>query len=353
MFIGKTPKLKGHIYDTAATKGAAKYNKMTDAIALLLGKDKQYRHQIKQVILTLVEPTFTTSSATGTDNVSIAIFNESIKDYVRTKESIKRMLQLAYNTVYGQCTESLIVKLKGRQNYFTFSAAGNTLGLLRVIKAKMIVFVNNEYICDSLHLIMRDFYLLSQGQRETQEYFKDFNHMAETIKDARGSIGRHPEIVSEELKESGLTTDTTSNDEIKASKVNAQERYLATAFLLGSRRNKFVPLIKKIQNNYLTKSMAGGTGSYPKTVAEALKFLKKNKNNTNYIRDLIKQELPTDDGVSFLMNKNPMEGNVDKTNKDNKSKSTDNNNTTNKNKEHTTLLTDNNNNKQKRKIKCC
>ena len=94
-------------------------------------------------------------------------------------------MQALYNTVWGQCSEGLRSKLRSGTNYTTYATESNCIELLKAIRAEMTGFKGRNYLAISIHTVIREFYLMTQGKHQSnQEYFDAFNTLSEGIEDA-------------------------------------------------------------------------------------------------------------------------------------------------------------------------
>ena len=57
-------------------------------------------------------------------------------------------------------------------------------------------FKVRNYLASSIHSVMREFYLMTQGKHQSnQEYFYAFNTLSKGIEDAGAQIGIHPSLI--------------------------------------------------------------------------------------------------------------------------------------------------------------
>ena len=169
------------------------------------------------------------------------------------------------------------------ENYEFFNPAGNTLELLQAIKGEMTGVNTTAYEPHALHQVIFDFYHLHQGKTRTnQEYYEDFTTLVAAAEDAGANFTRHLGLVSQVLLEMVPDDRAATTDERKRAMATARERYLATAFLLGSDRSRYGTLVEDIRNRYAQAKRINGIklSTYPDTVAEAFEVL------NNYRRDI-------------------------------------------------------------------
>jgi hypothetical protein len=93
------------------------------------------------------------------------------------------------------------------------------------------------------------------------------------------------------MKEKGLDINTITTAETKEVSKDAQERYLAVAFILGADRGRFGRLVEDLENAYLQ-----GQNKYPTTMTAAYHLLTNWKQDP---RNLIRNVGPINDGVAF------------------------------------------------------
>jgi hypothetical protein len=92
--------------------------------------------------------------------------------FVKTKAAIESTMKSLYDLIWGQCSESLRSRLRGHKDFATYSTIADSLALLKEIRAEITGFRNKQYLPQSLHKIMHEFYHLTQGKDlSNQEYY--------------------------------------------------------------------------------------------------------------------------------------------------------------------------------------
>jgi hypothetical protein len=313
-FFGRSDDLKGFIHDVVTAKGGVAYTRTTEEIARYVGeKYTTTGSYIRTGILTLIVPSPTRPSApaatiAGTpptvDPVNQEIFKEKIWMYVKIEASIETSLKSLYDLIWGQCSESLRSRLRGYNDYNTYSVSADSIALLKGIRTKMTGFRNKQYLTHGLHQIMLDFYSLTQGKhRDNQEYYDEFNSMVLTAQESGATIGAHPGGVSEVLSMQATDPANPTDVERTTAMKTATERYLAVAFLLGSDKLRYGTLIEEIENKYLrNKGNSSTAGTYPTTVAEAYDYLCNYKKDPRHLTRLLGQNTGANlnTGVAFM-----------------------------------------------------
>jgi hypothetical protein len=140
-FVGRSEDLKGFTYDVTNNEGGVFYTRTTKEIARYVGEKYTATGSfIRTAILTLTVPTQVRPSATigiGTpaviDAVDQEIFREEIRMFVKTNAAIESTMKSLYDLIWGQCSESLRSRLRGHNNFATYSTIADSLALLKGI----------------------------------------------------------------------------------------------------------------------------------------------------------------------------------------------------------------------------
>jgi hypothetical protein len=271
---------------------------------------------IRTAVLTLTVPAPprpTAPIATGdppvVDPVDQEIFKEKIRMYVKTEAGIETAMKSLYDLIWGQCSESIRSRLRGYDDFNTYSANADSMALLKGIRAEMTGFRNKLYLPHALHKTMKDFYSLGQGKhRSNQEYLDEFNTMVTTAEESGATIGSHPggvtKILTHTARDAANPTDVEQNAALKT----ATDRYLAVAFLLGAVCTRYGTLVEEIENEYLrNKGSSSSAGTYPTTVPEAYAYLcnykKDPQNLTRLLGHNLRRDLNT--GAAFAQDVSP------------------------------------------------
>ena len=248
-FLGRSEDLQGYTYDVMTSKGGVAYTRTTEELARHVGeKSTAIGSHVRAAILTLnltALPRPTAPTATGDpaiDTVEAEIFKEKVRMYVKNEAGIAVAMKSLYDLIWGQCTDSLRSRLRGDDNFATYSTNADSLALLRAIRSEMTGFRNKKYLPHALHQIVRDFYNLTQGKHHSnQEYYDEFNALVFTAEESGAVIGVHTASINELLQTVAADpTNPSDAENLEAVKL-ARERYFAVAFLLGADRTRYVP----------------------------------------------------------------------------------------------------------------
>jgi hypothetical protein len=171
-------------------------------------------------------------------------------------------MKTVYSLVRGQCTDVMRQRLEATNDFRRLSSNGDGLGLIMAIKDLVFYFQSQKYLPQALHESARQFYSCRQGkQMTTQAYLELFQNTVDVIQLSGGAIGNHPGIVDMIISRQGLTAALTSDAERAEIAKEAQDEYLAVAFLLHADRTRYSSMLQDYENDFLQ-----GQDNYPKTI---------------------------------------------------------------------------------------
>jgi hypothetical protein len=224
----------------------------------------------------------------GASKTQNRIWEKEVDEYVKRKTYLTENVKTIFSLVWGQCSDIMRQKLEALSEFEAFSAEGNGIALLKAIKALTYNFQSQKYLPHALHESKRRFYIQSQGRHvTTQAYLEQFQNIVDVIEHSGGGIGSEPGIDLLIAEEKGKEV----NQLTAADKSEAQDRYLAVAFILGSDRTRYGKLIENLENDFLQ-----GRNSYPKNLTASYNLLINWKQDP---RNLMRSVGVTNDGVSF------------------------------------------------------
>jgi hypothetical protein len=141
--MGRSDDLHGYIYDVEMSKGGVAYTRTTEELARHVGeKYTSVGSYVRTAILTLSVPSPArpiapvgqlVAAVLVVDEVEKEIFQEKIRMYVKTEAAIETSMKSLYDLIWGQCTESLRSRLRGDDDFATYSTAADSLALLKAI----------------------------------------------------------------------------------------------------------------------------------------------------------------------------------------------------------------------------
>lgn len=231
---------------------------------------------------TLDEPSDPPEDATRTQ---LRIWEKKVDEFVKRETYLDENLKTLYSLVWGQCTDIMRQMIESLEGFEKMSVTGDGIGLLKAIKDIVFNFQSQKYLPHALHESAHRFYLCQQSKyATTATYLEQFQNIIDVVEHSGGSIGHHPGILNQVALEKGKEVDKMTEEDKK----EAQERYLAVAFVLGSDRSRFGVLIEHLENGYLQ-----GQDGYPKTVTAAYHLL------TNWKQERQAMPLAGSHGVAF------------------------------------------------------
>jgi hypothetical protein len=278
-FVGRCDDLTGFIHDVVTSKGGVACTRAAEEIARYVGeKCSTTGHAIRTAILALKVPApqrpvapVADATTKTIDPTDAKMFKQEVRMHVQMRAAIASAMKSLCDLLWGQCSESLRSRLRSFEDCPTCSQNGDSLTLLKGIRAEMTGFRNKQCLSHSSHKTMRDFCSLAQGkQRNNQEHYDEFNSMALTAEESGATIGSHPGSINDIILHSAVDPENPTELEHVAATKKATDRCLAVAFLLGADRMRHGTLVEEIENEFLRdKGDASESGTHPTSVAEA------------------------------------------------------------------------------------
>ena len=149
----------------------------------------------------------------------------------------------------------------------TVSTEFDILGLMKTIRSVIFKFEDQRYLPLSLHHAKSNFYYLRQNNLSNPEYLEKFTNLVDMAESFDGQL--HDQALTNIAQ--GMHTDTKDVEwvdvpEERKIELNeqAQEMYLACAFISQADPKRYGRLKEEIENDY-TK----GTDSYPQDMVKA------------------------------------------------------------------------------------
>mmetsp|Transcript_36995 Transcript_36995/g.52267 ORF Transcript_36995/g.52267 Transcript_36995/m.52267 type:complete len:1117 (-) Transcript_36995:618-3968(-) len=277
---GRIEELRNNVYDYTSNRHDDMFTTTTKEIANYVGRTFTLGGYMKSAIESLSTPTLTLPEEPGPNPTMTErrIWDEKIKLHVKREMVLEEGIQKLYSVVWGQCTDAMQARLEGIREHGAIAATLDGIGLLKEIKSVAFQFENQKYQPVSVHMAVRRFYLMSQGNSNNHDYLEKFNNNVELIEVNGGELGTANVLVESELTKLGLNTTTATVEQRKEAKKAARQAYLSTAFMLGSDRNRYGLLLQDLENNYVQ-----GTNKYPTTIVQAYDTLNLWRNNPTYL----------------------------------------------------------------------
>ena len=292
-FKGRVEALKGHVYDCSDHKQAELFTKTTKEISGYVGREFRVGgDDVRRAVDSLALPVFTKPTRpVSTDEYDKIEWVGEMKIYQAKMAALEEGMKRLYNLVYGQCSEIMIQKLMAMDDFETeIVAKSDALGLLKSIKQIAFNFESQKFEPHTIHDAMKQFYSHKQGPHTTpQAYLEEFINNVDVLTYCGGTLGMSACLGNALAKERNIVITTLLPLEQHAIRMEARDRYLGTALVLGADKHRYGGLIRDIENSYLN-----GINKYPMTVTSAFNLL------VNWKGDPSKHTRPVvSDGVAF------------------------------------------------------
>ena len=293
-FEGRCEELKGYIYDCSDARQSDQFTKTTKEIAEYVGRTYKQGGDIRLVVENLELLTFEDPDDPPEDasKAQLHRWTKKLDEVMKRESTLEENVKKVYSLIWGQCTDAMRQRIEALDTFAEMSRKGDGVGLLKALKAAAFNFQSQKNLEHALHESKRRFYMCSQGKyNTTQAYLETFQNTVDVVEHSGGQLGLDPGTIKAILEEKNLNLDDMDDNEIKSLHKEAQEKYLAVAFVLGADRARYGRLIEDLENSYLQ-----GQNNYPTTVTAAYHLLTNWKQDP---RNIVRNVGPIGDGVSF------------------------------------------------------
>jgi len=197
-FVGRCEELKDYVYDLVGSRSADSYTKTTKEIAEYVGSHYSNGGDARLAVMHLKMPSLEKPKAPpkDADATDMKIWEEEVKEFVKTKIKLKENVKKLYSLVWGQCSEAMRAKLESVDGHHELSENGDGIGLLKQIKNIVYNFQDQKYMPLALYEANRRLYACTQGKNTPQEYQVQFLNTVDVIEHCGGRIGAEPGIVA-------------------------------------------------------------------------------------------------------------------------------------------------------------
>ena len=261
-FEGKCEGLKGHVYDVLDHKQADAFAKTTKELAGYVGRTLKegddVRLAVKYLELPIIEepddPDTDVNNPKPGDRFKEMKWGNAMKIHQARVALLSTNMRTLYSLVIGQCSESMINKLESSEDFKEISDNSDSLALLKAIKKVSFHYESQKFGPQAMHESLIAFYNCKQDSRMTTDaYLEVFNNTVAIVEYCGGTIGTSIELERAMGRERGINDILTlDDDERRELQADAQERFLAVAFIMGADKQQFGTLMLDIENRYLT-----------------------------------------------------------------------------------------------------
>ena len=205
---------------------------------------------------------------TATDQLTILIWTEEMKEYRKKLRNCKKNEEKVFLLLLGQCSPTIVQRIEASPRWSNVSGANDVLGLLELIREAM--YTGTTRRKDTTTLIEAATKLFAYGM-SLHDYFETFKGLVEIYEHHGGCLGQDHTRMEVHL----VDPNTTTHDEIALAKEKAGEEFEAILFLSKANSKEYGSLLIDLYNHF-----AGDDNQYPETLNEAYDRL------VNYINPL-------------------------------------------------------------------
>jgi len=287
--------MNGHVFQCSnETIDKNQFNKTLEALEQYIAKNVKYPGDMISLTKELTKPKITEPLELDPNEKSglvKALWNRQVDSYYMRSGHIESNLKAIHTIVWAQCSKAMRAKLKSLPDFDTKDGEGDSVWLLKSIRATIMHFETETYVQVSLTDAWISYYNYRQGPDMTlATYVEEFRTLVEALEHYGGSIG----IDSGRLKaEEATLTDATR---FKSSR----DKAVAILFLRQADRRWYGALWEDLANQF-----SRGNNQYPKDLTAAHALLVSFKQTREYVprrgRQLDEYVAPIADvtGVSF------------------------------------------------------
>jgi hypothetical protein len=299
-FIGKCKDIKEHVYDAIPGRnGFDVFVKTTREIGEYIARSIKDGGEFRVALdpedlgfTTLTAPVDPPATANAMD---IKRWEIKYKAFSEAEERRAKATAQAFAVVLGQCSPTVIDRIKANSLYSAVSDSDDIIGLLRLIRTSMYTGATSKNEMHSLIDTRAKFYAFKQTPRMSNaDYLRVFKANVDAIEHLKGDIGTDNAYILQRIIDTG--GDVADALIVAAStKAVVREEYLAMHFFLHADARRYGSLIANVQNDYVL-----GTSKYSKTVNRAYDML------VNYVNpSKLGSSDDQDAGMSFYQEGQP------------------------------------------------
>jgi hypothetical protein len=293
-FTGKCEDIKDHIYDvTPGKSGFDAFAKTTREIGEYIARTVKDAGEFRTAMdpenlgfSPLVPP------ADPTDVGNLLLLKRwelAFKTYHDALERRNKATSQAFAIVLGQCSPTVIDRIKASNQWNVISDANDLVGLLQLIRTSMYTGATSKNSLHSLIEAQAKFHAFRQSSRMTNaDYLHTFKGLVDAIEHLDGDLGVDSAIISRRIQADGLDPEDTAQWE--ATRTTVREEYMAMQLLLKADVKRYGALIAITQNDFVS-----GQDKYPKELSKAYDVLVNYVDPAKHIQGLHGQE----GGMSF------------------------------------------------------
>ena len=276
-FQGKTqdPILRKHIFDVGTIlKSQDLFGTTAKEIGEYISREYDDAGEFRNAFIDLryAEVLTKPERPTATDQFTILIWTEEMKEYRKKLRNRKKNEEKAFPLLLGQCTPTIVQRIEASQRWNNISGANDVLGLLELIREAM--YTGTTQRKDTTALVEAATKLFAFRQPDgmsLHDYFETFKGLVKIHEHHGGCLGQDQTRIEAHLSDPDIATP----DEIALARERAGEEFQAILFLSKANTKEYGSLLIDLHNRF-----AGDDDQYPETLNEAYDRL------VNYINPL-------------------------------------------------------------------
>ena len=276
-FQGKTqdPILRKHIFDVGTIqKSQDLFVTTAKEIGEYISREYDDAGEFRNAFIDLryAEVLTEPERPTATDQFTILIWTEEMKEYRKKLRNRKKNEEKAFPLLLGQCSPTIVQRIEATQRWNSVSGANDVLGLLELIREAM--YTGTTRRKDTTALVEAATKLFAFRQPDgmsLHDYFETFKGLVKIYEHHGRCLGQDQTRMEAHL----VDPDIATPDEIALAKERAGEEFQAILFLSKANTKEYGSLLIDLHNRF-----AGDDDQYPETLNEAYDRL------VNYINPL-------------------------------------------------------------------
>jgi hypothetical protein len=297
-YVGKCSDIKDHVYDVSAGRsGFDVFVKTTREIseyaAAKLKDASEFRNAMDPDNLGFEVLAPPEDLPDNSNIMQVEVWKVAYKEFTDASRRRSLLNGQVFTIVMGQCSPTIIDRLKASATWNAINASNDLMGLLRLIRTSMYTGATSKNSLHSLLEAQNKFFSFRQTSRMTNaDYLRNYTALADQVVHLHGDFGTDAEYVTERIEgDNGDPLDVVTRTNMI---LLIREEYLAMRFFVHADPKRFGPLIANAQNDFV-----GGVDKYPKTISKAYDML------VNYVSPTkLSAGEDQDTGMSFFQEDN-------------------------------------------------
>ena len=271
-FVGKCEDIKEHVYDvTPGKSGFDVFAKTTrevgEYIARTVKDGGEFRTAMDPEDLGFAVLAPPADPIDENNIMQVKRWEIAYKTHNDATDRRAKATSQAFAIVLGQCSPTVIDRVKSNPQWGNISSGDDLIGLLRLIRTSMYTGATSKNPMHSLIEARSKFYSFRQSSRMTNaDYLRMFKGLVDAVEHLNGDLGTDHPVITERILASGGDPDDEADWAMM--KETLREEYLAMHLFLHADVKRYGALIANIQNDFVT-----GHDKYPKDMNKAYDML--------------------------------------------------------------------------------